>query len=486
MRTVPLLLFDPELLGNPFGHLATALPMLFVFLMVFGITVYRRSNNVIYTVSVMGLFCILPGMIHPLTGFAPYWLDLHAALLGGAAALCLLNYSDDFKVKWIIGFSILASMATLSRYISGVVLFIMCAPLLVVYLYKNYDRGRSIGKNLLFPIILMLGVISLFSGGFIVYHLNANISFYTIYGYAINNDSPASLIAAGNAVKSFFFWGKKGFLGFAFLYILVILLNLFSHNIKRLKSSLPLIWLAVASPLFILLIKSTDARSVVYSMPFVFMLMVSPFPYDALRAKTPKKNLNLLFLTIVFLMSVIISFKFTAYAKKASLSEVQKKQFDVKLASQLVKLKRKIVWNVFFDEYAWIPSMEAFYMSGTLPLPAGQRYYNAHESAWKGDYPGLSPVEIVQRIYNSSCKWLDVVVVYRHPADAEKNKNMRNDTSRFVAKEIARRVRTDFKNWKLNVIIPSLEYGEVAVYENRKIPKGHYELFLRNDPRIQP
>ena len=47
LRTEPLILFSPKLLGKRWGHLYTTIPMFFIFILIFCYSVYSRTNNIV-------------------------------------------------------------------------------------------------------------------------------------------------------------------------------------------------------------------------------------------------------------------------------------------------------------------------------------------------------------------------------------------------------------------------------------------------------
>jgi hypothetical protein len=163
----------------------------------------------------------------------------------------------------------------------------------------------------------------------------------------------------------------------------------------------------------------------------------------------------------------------------------EQKEFEVALANLLSNEGKKIVWNAYFDEYAWIPTMEAFYRFRQLPLPAGQSFFNTHKSAWQADYPDSALDKINERIYAASNKWVDIALVMADPETAETNSWMTNSYSRSVSKFIADKIPID-QNWERIFEIKSRKYGVIAGYRNRSTQGKGYPLVLRNDPKVRP
>ena len=153
------------------------------------------------------------------------------------------------------------------------------------------------------------------------------------------------------------------------------------------------------------------------------------------------------------------------------------------LAGELSRQGRGLVWSPFFDETGHIHSLEAFYSFGTLILPAGSRYFSIHEAYWRAFYPGLSPLEIGERVYAAANRWVDVVVVLDNPTrvDAVFSRVNRHaeHPARSVARYVAGRVATD-PHWQRVFRVESRDYGGVSGYRNLGAQGRGYREALRS------
>lgn len=147
LRTVPLILFSPSLLGHPFGHVPFALLALLIFLCLLGwVTLQTTKSKPLSALVVLAAGC-MPGIFQPWTGISAYWLDLVAALLMGAALLSLVRFGSGGGNGWLILCGILGASACLSRYVAAVYLAFAGIPCALILLFS---RSRHDPKPLVF------------------------------------------------------------------------------------------------------------------------------------------------------------------------------------------------------------------------------------------------------------------------------------------------------------------------------------------------
>jgi hypothetical protein len=488
VRTVPLLLFAPNLLASRLGHLATAVPMLFIFLLLLGYTIVRRTGSMVYAAGCMFLFVGIPGMFNPTQGVGAYWLDLPAAFLVGASALCIVNYPGTHDLRWLIGFAVLASLAALSRYVAGIYAFIICAPVLAYYLIERWRQEGEIVKTILMPIGVICLVIGILSGYFLFAHLENNIQFYSIYGYALGQSVKSSAVSVAHSLMSFVSLpGAITLVTIVLLYLLLLWKNL---NKKKWANLVVLSWFALSVIVYLVLVlrQVGHPQAHLYALPLLFLLAVSPMPVLFNEQRTSQRRFTILG-SVVTIMALLLGTKGIVSNYDLALHPLpearEQKNLDNTLAQGLSLHGSRKVWNTYFDEYAWIPTMEAFYRLGEFPLPAGQDYFfSIHESVFKGNYPNLTPDEVSKVIYENTCSWVETAVVFDDPSMAEAQFN--NEYSRAVARYVAQTVRDD-PHWNRIFEIESKRYGKLAAYRNiAKLDDGTYDKLLKGQVLVQP
>ena len=488
LRTVPLILFAPRWLANQMGHMATALPMLAIFLFLFGGTVYQRTRYIPYALACMALFCAIPGMFSPTKGLSAYWLDLPASFLVGAATLCLLNSSGARDLRWLAGFALLASLAALSRYVAAMYAFVICGPVLAYYLLRRWQQEGHLLRAVLLPLGVIGIVISIVAGYFLSMHFQSNVGFYSTFGYALGH---GLLRAAYSVIRSMgSFMSIPG--GIVLGALGLIQLALFWRDITRDWENFVIgIWFASAIFLFQVLVLRVDGAShtILYAVPLIFLAIVSPIP---LGKDSPNyrrlTRLSSVFIVVAVLLGGGATLRNFQLAMQPSPEIQGRKALDMALAEVLSTESREngpLVWNAYFDEYAWIPTMEAFYRFGEFPLPAGQDYFfTVHETTWKGDYPGLTPDEVSKLVYENTNQWVEIAVVFDDPTAADTRFN--NDYSRTVARYMAQVMRSDTQ-WERLFVVESSRYGRLAGYRNLTARhNGIYERKLQGQGPVQP
>ena len=489
LRTVPLILFAPNLLAHPMGHLATVLPMFFVFLLLLGWTIYHRTGYLLYGIACMALFCAMPIMFDPRYGLGAYWLDWPAAFLVAGAGLCLLNSSGARDWKWLAGFAALASLAVLCRYISSGFTFAICVPILVYYLIQRWRKEGGFVKPVLLPLGVIIAVSSILAGPFFISGLQRLLIFNSTFRY----DSGHDFATSARFVFRALFEKPSGLSAFAFVSrpLIVVLsitgiVNLALWWRGKTRNSEELIvsfWAAIAVILFLIFVVGNGGawHPLFYTLLFPFFFAVSPASLSEKRLSRPwLKVLSGVLITVALLLGGKAAVQNYDLATHPPSGAQELKAFDIALAQELCQTDKPVVWNAYFDEYAWIPSMEAFFRYGKFPLPVGQdKFFTIHESHWVGNYPNLTAEEMAEDAYKNTNKWVDIAVVFDDPAVADQHFN--NEYSGTVARYIAKTIRED-KRWEKLFTIESKRYGILAGYSNKQPIEDNYKGRIEGKP----
>ncbi len=474
LRTVPLVLLYPQALTQPLGHLFTFLPSLAVLLSLMAWLIYRRSQSILYSLVGISLFSSLPVLYDATYGVGVYWLEWQAAAWAGAAGICLLlalhRQADRFSgLGWISGFALCAVAAVLSRYISAMFVFISCSPLFGYYLWKSRQRLKAI----VFPLGIILGL----AGYFLITHAESNLHFYSTYGYALNQTLSASATFIVTGLISFVQrWFPIGCL------LALIISVVISWRQWRWSELLLIGWLGVGPLALLLALKSVGAvHPLAYSLVGLVLTALVPMSW-------PQSLSRLRFVSIAGVAIIVLVLTQqhgqTIGQLQAQTTSTQK-QFDQTLAQAVAQIPDDtIVWNGFFEEYTWIPAMENYYQTGKLYLPAGHPFFNAHLSAWQGDYPGLSDQQIAERVYAGTNQWVDVAVVLADATPVHTGEWMTNPTSQAVSEYVTTRMATD-PQWERVFTVDSF-YGTLIGYRNLKPNPDNYPLALHVDPAVRP
>jgi hypothetical protein len=479
LRTLPLILIAPRLLGNQMGYIATALPMLFIFLVLLGWTIYRRNGYLPYGLACMALFCSQPIIFDPRYGLGAYWLDLPASFLVASSGLCLFNSSGARSLKWLVGFAALISLAALSREISIGFSFAIYAPILSYYLLQRWRKERNFIKSVCLPLGAIATTIGMLAGYFIISHLQENLYFHTTFRYSAGHDF---IISAKYVLPTL---ANLAFANKSWVVILAIAatINLaacWKNKNQHWEDLLVSFWAAIAVPLFLIfVVGAKDRHPILYALPFPFLFAVSPRPLIPKQSYRPwAKVLSAAIVTSALVLGGQIALQNYQVAIHASPQEQQLKSLDISLARELIKEEKPVIWNAYFDVYSWIPSMEAFFRHGKFPLPAGEdNFFTIHESTWKGTFPNLTAEEMARKSYENTNKWVDVAVVFDNPAAADKHFD--GEYTRTVAHYIAQTINQD-KRWIKTFTLESEFYGKLVGYRNSQAVKNNYQRRLKD------
>ena len=481
LRTVPLVMFSPSLLAHPFGHMATSLPALFVFVLLLAFTLYRMGGRLVSSIAGSSVAVLMPGLYSAMWGIAAYWLDLTAAFFIGAAILALLNSNRGRGLGWLALFAALASCAAFARYVSIAYLLFASLPVFVWYLVTRLREEGNWPRSVLLPILVTAGTGGLVAGPYLFTHLRTVSEFYHVYGYALGAPLATSVPATLESLKKFI--GSAGI-----LVIIVIVGTWLFKAIKDRRFNAEGIfepaWLALSTPIFLIFIlKSAAIHTISYAGILLLVALAIPW------ARSMNEG-GVLFKRSSLIIMLIICTGWTSFyrsewkdAANPNQEDAESKTLQTQLADLLAQYGRKVVWNAYFDELSWIPSLDAFYRHGVLPLPLGQDYvFSVHESVYNGNYPGWDSAQINEALLKNANTWLNIAVVFERPEDADKS--LPNALSRSVARYIAESVKND-PNWVKEFQIDTIRYGRLAGYANLRPKPDNYKAVLTGEANLR-
>lgn len=463
-RTVPTILFCPDMLAHPLGHLATAIPLLLAFLLMLGTTVKAFSRSLPVALSSMLLFSSVPILFDAQYGFAAFWLDLHAALAMGAAALSVIRYMSDGKPRWLVALALFASLTSFARYSSSFYLILLAVPILILAMAKHWLVRKSIQKTIIQPILILTGT-CIPVAIYIISHYQANVHYYSTYGYAFN--VPIMRSVAWTVFAMAYALGPTMLLVLTTLTLLnLVTIGGFQKN-ERLPALLnwcASVWCPTSAFIFLcFIVHATDGiHPTLFLVPLLFIPAFAPFE----RVK-PMNNIGqIILVTLIVLISSTIgpkanrdNFRTACHPAKA---QAQQKQVDIRLAGLLRQI-HATTFGVFLSESGAMPTLEAFYCDRSYPVHT-YKIFTVHEMYWKAWFPGKDADWCARQIYHD-IRSLDLVAVHDNPADVLKNPRLDNVYSRATAKYIAETIKSD-PSWSLMEVLPDGPTGPIGVYKN--------------------
>jgi hypothetical protein len=472
-RSVPLLLLNPELLKSRHAHLVTSGFSLFIFVLLTLYTVYRRTGSSLYSIAVVTLICFTPGIYGPVLGLGAFWLDLTAGFLGSAAVLCLINSKNGQHLGWLIGFALLAGSSLLSRFITGVYLFVQAAPLLVFYLIQRWRQTKSFVRVLV-PVTVIGGVLFVLAGWYIWHQTPAQLFYYLNYGYG-NADPFVSCQRA--FVTALSFVGQN----FALVCSAIFIFQMIFGARVRWRGVAESVWPAVAVALFLGLSGQigTSPQAMQYSCPLLLFALLSPIDWREEPKLGYGRSIRLFFTVIAPLILLVVAAAGLDQALHDSLwrpprpstVERDRKALNDRLTDEIMqRFPDKVIGAYFdqFDEYAFVTAFEKY---GRPPVLLSHRAFDIRAEYLNAEFPNKSPQELAEMACKEAVDKCDIVLVFNDPAAVFKPApfdygSCLNPYSEEIAARLAKLVRTD-PNWKLLFVAPSKYLpGGVAGYAN--------------------
>lgn len=446
LRTVPLILLYPDLLGRQLGYLAMLIPLFFFLEALFGYTIYRRNQSLLVALGGVMLLSAVPFYYNVNFGMGAYWLEWGAYLWLGLAVLSLWNASSSRKpLYWFIGFGLTASAAFLSRYVAGMAVLFVCTPVLLwtnwQLKHQHYSWKQLVRMNGAAFICL-----AVFAGYFLMAHLSDNANFYNTFGYSLKHPWQEALKSMSSSWWQLWHISDLSINLFGwFMFVLFVVQGCVLIRYRTHIIELGIVTLSLVSvPVFLIMIGTVGAsQSLIYGIVPTLFAVMTP-------VATPHFKNKFRYYNIIIGASCII---LTLFVYKSTLTDLQlrteqsptvEKISVVGLANHLATVPgQPTTWQAFFEEYSDIPTLELYYQHHRYLRPAGQLLFHSHLTGWQGDYPGMTDQQIADSVYTQMLDSVDVAVVLADPAAADTSFWMSNQTTRVVAGSIARRIQTD-------------------------------------------
>jgi fluoride ion exporter CrcB/FEX len=486
LRTVPLLLAAPGALAHPLGHLATALPMLGIYLLLLGYTLLRRTGHAGYSLAAMVLFCCLPGMFSPTFGLGAFWLDLHASFLAGAALLCLLNSNGARDLRWLVAFGVLAGLTTLARFVAAGYVLVMAGPPLAAFLVGRWRQEKHFGRAVLVPALAAGAPVVLLVGAFLASGWGANMHNYAVYGYALGQGPVAAGRRAAEALLGFL--GPKLLAALAGLSVAGLwLLRAQPQGPEARRENAALVWMAGSHLAFVILVLGANqAHTPLFAVAPLFLLLVSPAVWE--RGSTERTRRRAAAGLALGLLAAAGAFggrhALAQYqlASNPGQHRIGQQKMDAELARHYSALGKRLVIKHLFGSDETSAALATFYAGGGLPLHPTEFHrrsaFSPYAFNWPIDYPGKSSDQVAALVYEELSRWVDVVATVDDPAAARGR--FSNPFTEAIAMNAARRTRTE-PRWRHIATLDTYQYGRIRLSRNTDPQADGYQRMLRSN-----
>jgi len=479
LRTLPLLIVAPRLLGTEGAHLYTAAPALALFLVLLSWMVHRGTGSMIAAASAALFACAVPGFYDPRWGMGAYWLDLPGGFLVGAAACCFALSDRARNLRWLCAFGIIGGLAVWARQVTCVYLFLACGPLLAWAIFQNTresatpfrDGSRALAAAGAPAVLLTLA--------FIVPRFDALFTYYVGAGYG-QKTIPESLRFAYESLFQF--------TGFAFLFIGVACIGVGAW-IRRQRGE-PVwpgvatsLWLASSVFLFLgFTCQIGEARHATF--PGISLLLVGFFwmwgPFPSPTGSMPLAAFGRFRLSAPAVFGLVIALSSVALIGSAvhtgrlkvgyyNETDTAARKFFRNLTRKIKDSPRDWIWGVYFDE-----AIPRLYVYGTwrnaTPRIDETFTFVSHETYWNVHFAGVPAEEIAAIAVANVRDNVDVLLTFRDPKDASVEWPSEygiylNPISQLVAERVSQEAQ-DPTRWRKLFELETPMYGAIAAYRN--------------------
>ena len=469
LRILPYLVFAPQLLADPNGHLVSSCIMLAAFLALLGITVYRRCGSLPWALVALAVVPSALRFFDPQFGLGFNFPDLPAMFLVGAALLALLNSDEGRSGPWLVAFGTLAALAALARFVTAGYTLVMCGPILAYFLLKRAWLERNVVRGVIVPSILVGLPLVLIAGNFLLKFSAENVRFYSVAGYALG--AKFDQVVANIGIGFSLYFGVAG--AAALVLIAVFYVLRFGDSGPNWSTLGVTLWAAAAHILLVLFVlRLTEyPEQPLYALPGIYLLALAPF---AVKRKFVHPSRTVEWLTSLALIVTLGWVSFQAYreavVRVASANNYDQRslKFDQDSAFVLVNNAASIhgrapVFDTVFFQYGPRIVGVAGFRDKTQLIYSSQ--FETHMGGWRLRYPDLNEDAIKAEQYALAVKTLDFVLVMPHPRAPEAKILFNNDLSIDVVEDMQRRITADTNVWRLIQPLSS-PWGEIDLYQN--------------------
>jgi hypothetical protein len=463
-RSIPLLLVAPNLLAHPLGHMATSLPLFFLYVLILGWSTYKRGGSVFYAAASMVVTAAIPGLFDPRFGVGQFWLDFASAWALGVCYLCALNHQHSLHKSWLILAAAAFALAAWSRYVSVVYILLICGPIFLTTLALAPKRNRLTRKETLTQCGLLAATSLLLAGPFLISRFASVFIRYTEVGYGLNQTVAESF----NALSGFLF-STLTTAEFLLLLCAAFVMNAAFAEKKDWTwvEFASRVWGLLALPVFVIFVLRAPQNGYV---------LWHEIPVACAALLLPCGRLGGRWAALCLSLSVAISAAaLTAYNIGRTVEKIHKtepevmelKQLDTMLARHIAQLPPHVTWSPFFAEYHVMPNMVAFYSSGKLPNIPIPGLFTEHQSFWVQDYKTNDPQQIKEKVYSALDEKCGLAVVFDSAEGvvrAEKLGLLDNKISTEVSSYVLHRL-SQSSNWHKISVINTKKFGPLAIYK---------------------
>lgn len=459
-RTVPYLLLCPQLLSTLMGHMWSEMPLVWGFLTLFCMTVYKRTASLFFALAASATFVALPMLYNPFYGLAAYWLDIPAACAIGLASLCLIRYLEDRHLGWMAAFGAFSALTALCRWSATFYLLAFLSFAVPIAIIARPTRAYFRHTTIATVLALLLATPGI---AFAVRHLPSNVGYYQRNGYAFGATLSQSFAWTGFALQEMI--GVVLLVLFAFLVVRnALLMWRCSESVDERRITLIALWYPISILLFVcVIVKAVDGyHPLVYIAPALMVAAFCPLNrVPVLCGKAAICSIALLALSVA-----LSAHSYKLYWRMANLLHAAARldrELDQKLAMEIASAGCDNFAQL--DAERCMPLLELFYNQHRRVR--FEALFSIHEAYLKSRYPNHSPATMGKVVYAKANATMPLLAVFATPSDARKPGMFDNPYSAEVAFYISQQIKDD-PTWEFRKTI-SGPRADLSIYINRNL-----------------
>lgn len=466
-RGILAILFATSLLKTPFGHMLNTLLFMLLFFILSICALYKSSNNIVLSFTLVLLFAAAPILINPQVGIGQFWQDLSAGFPLALAGICFYNWYLFRRMVMIVLFSLFLSFAILSRFNILFYAIFIFGPLFLIIFFESLRNKRTLFKSLIVPLGISIMILGVFCGYWIIEHLDYNLNYY--------NQSDSFGNTGFSPFKSLIGLLSRLLVDFRIEYLLLfIMVFVFSLWNQKTHShgKLILVWFIFSFVIFWILILGLDSMKLgkVYfvGFPMIFFSLAQILIKG--RINSPKFNYLIILIGCFSCMIMFLNFKdFYYVSEKPSYNRIKDKKRIQLLIAEVVdtldKKNKEIYFNNFLDneqENLGI-KLETFYKT-TKMIKITHDYFSSDSAFYIQRFPGSDLKEISTVLLREINDSLNLAVMFSDTTLT--NYYFDNKYSSYISKQVTDYVKSD-PDWKEIKTISTNTYSDISIFSKR-------------------
>jgi NADH:ubiquinone oxidoreductase subunit 6 (subunit J) len=473
IRTIFFGLLPADAISSINAHLYFSAITAFLFLLMLVIVLERRTGSLIFALGAPLVTLLPSGLLSPMYGLPSRLPDIPASFLLGAALFAAFSGKNSRKseLTWIFIAGLLLGFATLARYQLWIYGLFIIGPIVFLFGMRRYfSEGKQARDLMLYPLALISGL-GILAGQFILTYTTQVFQFYAVAGYGLNSTMLTSLKTTG--IQFLDYLGLPAALAGT-----LILTGLISTRYKAcLKSckwdKVSILWALISYPILLFIVMRVESivEQTYYIVPGLLIFLLSPFCWEADRAKNT--GFNIFSVCLILILPLAVIGKINGYLTSESF--LYPREGEIKLSKFQGSLAELVAVNIPVMSNSRSSTIDSnfFYYSRIIELIARNRFnrdasslmiFQIRQSQWKINFTGEEGTDkslIMQDLKDR----IDIFMALTKPLAASKESTFVDDYTGRLAEFVNHELAANPTLWEKRGTVNG-PFGEVTVYKN--------------------